>query len=225
MTKQKAFKRRVRARMAKTGESYSSARRMLLPTPPRPVSIAPAAEPRYPDSTVRAATGHDWGAWFAILDEWGAADRTHAEIARWLVAERNVGGWWAQGIAGVYEQARGLRVPGQLSAGMFGASASKTINVAPERVTEAFVDGAVRDQWMRPAPLRIRTSRPGKSVTADWGDEPSRVSVYLTATDTGGAWKTRVSLSHERLADGSAVAEFKAYWRATLTDLKTLLEG
>ncbi len=30
MTQQKTFKRRVRARMAKTGESYTAARRQLL---------------------------------------------------------------------------------------------------------------------------------------------------------------------------------------------------
>lgn len=31
MTTQKSFKRRVRDRMAKTGESYTAARRQLLP--------------------------------------------------------------------------------------------------------------------------------------------------------------------------------------------------
>ena len=36
MTRQRTFKRRVRARMAKTGESYTAARRMLIAAGDRP---------------------------------------------------------------------------------------------------------------------------------------------------------------------------------------------
>ncbi len=39
MTKQKGFKRRVRARMVKTGESYTAARRTLIAQGDRPDTV------------------------------------------------------------------------------------------------------------------------------------------------------------------------------------------
>ena len=40
MTAQKSFKRKVRARMAKTGESYTAARRQLIASGERPATGA-----------------------------------------------------------------------------------------------------------------------------------------------------------------------------------------
>ena len=64
------------------------------------------------DAAVRGATGHDYDAWFALLDAWGASGRTHGEIAAWLIGERGTDTWWAQTITVQYERARGLRPPG-----------------------------------------------------------------------------------------------------------------
>ena len=121
MTKQKSFKDRVRARMDKTSESYTTARRQLLAKaveaevpadqadqvapvdpeapvePTAPVVDAPGVRRPYSDEVIRANTGHSWDEWFVLLDEWGAAERPHAEIARWVHQEHGVGGWWAQG--------------------------------------------------------------------------------------------------------------------------------
>src|SRR5262245_10676653 len=88
MTSQKSFKRRVRARMEKTGESYMAARRRLIETGEHPP--AAVVEPRVSDEAVERATGHTWSQWFGILDRWGAAERAHPEIARWLAAEHDV---------------------------------------------------------------------------------------------------------------------------------------
>ncbi len=111
MTTQKTFKRRVRARMAKTRESYTAARRKL-------VDARPAVE------KVVAATGRTWDSWFGLLDAWDAAARTHTETARWLRELHAVPSWWSQSITVAYEQARGLRVPGQqVSGGFTGARA------------------------------------------------------------------------------------------------------
>ncbi|MEE3921840.1 hypothetical protein V2I01_36860 [Micromonospora sp. BRA006-A] len=62
---------------------------------------------------LRERTGQDWAGWFDRLDAWGAVDRTHTEIARWLVDTHGMPGWWAQTVTVGYEQARGLRAPGQ----------------------------------------------------------------------------------------------------------------
>jgi Domain of unknown function (DUF4287) len=119
MTKQKSFKGRVRARMDKTSESYTAARRQLLAkataetqaeaeaqAPEGPVN-APGVKRPYSDAVIQANTGKRWDEWFAVLDRWGAAQRPHAEIARWVGEEHGVGGWWAQGVTVAYEQARG----------------------------------------------------------------------------------------------------------------------
>ena len=48
MTTQKTFKRRVRERMAKTGESYTTARRMLISKGDRPEPVQVEWTPRSP---------------------------------------------------------------------------------------------------------------------------------------------------------------------------------
>ena len=185
MTKQKSFKGRVRARMDKTSESYTTARRQLLAkagpeatpepdaTPAEPVAPppdAPGARRPYSDEVIRANTGRGWDEWFALLDEWGAAERPHTEIARWVVAEHEVGGWWAQGVTVAYEQARGLRAPGQRRGGLFEASASKTVAVPVDRLYAAFADPDLRERWLPGATVELGTVHPGKSIRAAWDD-------------------------------------------------------
>jgi hypothetical protein len=122
MTTQKTFKRRVRSRMAKTGESYTAARAQLLAMP------EPVAEPApEPPTRVQEVTGRTHEQWFALLDEAGAAAMTHAQIATWLREEHDVGSWWAQNVTVEYERARGRRAVHQNAAGHFYAGASRTI--------------------------------------------------------------------------------------------------
>ena len=73
MTEQRSFKRLVRARMDKTGESYTAARATILKGADEP----DPGEKRLlivPDASIRERTGRGWEEWFDILDEWGAAD-------------------------------------------------------------------------------------------------------------------------------------------------------
>jgi hypothetical protein len=80
VTTQRSFKRLVRTRMEKTGESYTAARAVLL--------AADASEPAETpplvtsDATIRERTGRGWEDWFDRLDGWGAAALPHREIAR-----------------------------------------------------------------------------------------------------------------------------------------------
>ena len=64
---------------------------------------------RIADAKVVEATGRSRQDWFALLDAAGATGMAHADIARLLVDEHGVAGWWAQTVAVDYEQARGLR--------------------------------------------------------------------------------------------------------------------
>jgi Domain of unknown function (DUF4287) len=216
MTTQQSFKRRVRARMEKTGESYTAARAQLLPDEPLTV---PGYEPRIADDKVEAATGRVWRDWFALLDEWGALDREHREIASWLVAEHGVRNWWAQGVTVEYEKARGLRPIGGDRDGTLNVSASKTVAVPVERLSEAFADV---ERWAPGAPLRERTSQPGRSARYDWGDGSTRVLVTFTAK---GDAKSTVAVSHERLPDAETADRLRDYWRERLPVLKEVLEA
>jgi uncharacterized protein YndB with AHSA1/START domain len=210
MTKQRTFKRRVRTRMAKTGESYSAARRMLTDTPAQPKESAAAER----------ATGRSTAEWFALLDDSGAAERSHAEIARWLAGQEGVSGWWAQSLTVAYEQARGRRLPHERPDG-FRITASKTIAVPVSELFAAFTDEARRARWLPDAPLAVRTATASRSACYDWDDGTSRVNVGFTArSDTS----STIALSHERLPDADAAEEMKRWWRARLTELKALLE-
>jgi hypothetical protein len=246
MTKHKSFKSRVRARMDKTSESYTAARRQLLAKstseleapadqavpvapagpaapvePAAPVVDAPGARRPYSDEVIRANTGHSWDEWFVLLDQWGAAERPHAEIARWVHQEHGVGGWWAQGVTVAYEQARGLRAPGQRRGGHFEVSASKTVAVPVERLYEAFADPALRERWLPGATFEVRTAIPAKSIRANWEDGSTRLVILFSAR---GGSKSQVALVHERLPDAATAEQLKPWWRERVAALKRLLE-
>jgi hypothetical protein len=206
MTSQKSFKQRVRARMEKTGESFTAARAQLIPREQEP-DVGP--------------TGRPYRYWFAVLDEWGAIDRSHTEIAAWLINEQGVQGWWAQNITVEYERARGLREKGQGRDGFFTVNASKTVNVPVEELFAAMVDPMRRDEWLPGVVLRERTATPHRTARFDWGEGSTRVIVGFEAKD---ARKSVVALSHERLPDAETAATMKAFWRERLSGLKALLE-
>jgi hypothetical protein len=88
MIRQKSFKRLVRARMEKTGESYTAGRGMLLGAGEvkRVAKLVLATS----GEAIQRRTGRGWEEWFDLLDEWGASDRTHREAARWVAARQDI---------------------------------------------------------------------------------------------------------------------------------------
>ncbi len=220
MTRQSTFKRKVRARMEKTGESYTAARRQLITDGETPDSV-PAYEPRLSDETVRAATGRSWDEWFALLDEWGARDRPHKEIAAWLRSRGDISGWWSQSVTVTYEQARGIRAPGQMADG-FAITASKTIAAPLEIVMHAVNDPDERERWLPGAEMHRRKTTAARSARYDWEDGATRVGVWF---ERKGEDRSVVSLSHEKLPDADAADAMKTYWREALQVLKAHLEA
>lgn len=180
------------------------------------------SHPRTSDQAVQGATGRAREEWFALLDAWGAADRSHRDIAAWLVSEHGVDNWWAQSLTVDYEQARGLRPPGGARDGTYSVNASKTIAVPLERLFQAVMDPEQRQRWLPGDPLRECASQPGRSARFHWEDGATRVHVGFDARGEG---KSQVALSHERLPDPAAAQERRAYWRERLDALKTLLEA
>jgi pimeloyl-ACP methyl ester carboxylesterase len=219
LTRQKSFKRLVRARMEKTGESYTAARSTLLAAEEPKTADAPALT--MSDEAIRRGTGRGWEEWFDLLDEWGAEERTHKEIARWLREEQSIGGWWAQSVTVSYERARGMREVGERPEG-FSVTAQKTLAVPVERLYDAFVDESVRARWLPGAELRERTATHPKGARFDWGDGSTRLVV---AFYDKGAGKSTVALEHERLPDAGEAERMKAFWRERLDALAAQLEA
>ncbi len=235
MTTRKTFKARVRARMEKTGERYSAALRNLEPRDAPPEAPAPApspsaaseaslrperpgAPPLTSDARVRETTGRGFDEWFALLDAAGADGMTHTQIARWLVAEHGIPGWWAQNVTVGYERARGRRAANQTASG-FQVGASKTVGVPLERLYRAFADPDERARWA-PAEGELRWTTEQKGARLDWPDG-SRVIVSFTSK---GADRSVIALVQERLADAEAVERQRAVWRAALATLKRQVE-
>jgi len=221
MTKEKSFKRHVRERMSKTGESYAAARTQVSQKRGRvQAARASLSADRPSDEKAVDATGRTWGAWFSILDRWGARERKHAETAAFLMEEYGVPGWWAQSITVWYQRARGMRLKHQQAEG-FTISASKTIAVPLDVLFDAFVNPRSRKQWLSDGTMSLRTSKVGHTARFDWGDGRTRVSVSFVGK---GPAKSVVTVAHERIPDPDEAETAKASWRARLTDLKSFLE-
>jgi Domain of unknown function (DUF4287) len=218
MTRQRSFKRIVRARMEKTGESYTAARRSLLAAEGPKASAGVTLT--VSDEVIRRRTGRGWEEWFDLLDEWGAVERPHKEIARWLASEHGIDGWSAQSVTVSFERARALRAVGERPDG-FSVTAQKTVAVPVDRLYAAFVDESLRKRWLPDGELRQRTAIEPKSARFDWGDGETRVIVGFEAK---GEAKSTAALEHERLPDAEEAKRMKAFWRDRVGTLKEMLE-
>ena len=218
MTTQRTFKRLVRARMQKTGQSYTAARAALLAAhEPKATDGAALA---VSDAVIRERTGRGWEEWFDLLDGWDATQRPAKEIRRWLADEHGVESWGSQAVAIGFERARGLRAIGEHADG-FAITATKTVGVTVDRLYDAFVEAALRERWLPGADLRERTATKPRSARFDWADGATRVVV--TFADKGGA-KSTLALAHQRIADAEEAERLKAFWRDRVATLKDVLE-
>lgn len=237
MTTQKDFKRLVRGRMQKTGESYTTARASLLKsnaerTAPSAASnghaalngtAASVAKPQatdfakiagMSDEKVKAATGCTWEKWVWHLDQVDAHKWPHREIAAYVHEKYKVPSWWTQTVTVGYERIRGLREKGQQRSGVWRASKSKTVSAAAGRVFNAFKQPKQRTPWL-PNKVAIRTTVPNKSLRLTWEDGSS-VEVYLVVK---GRSKSTVTVEHTKLASRAEADRMKEFWSAHLDGL------
>ncbi len=219
MTHNKDFKKLVRARMEKTGESYAAARAQLMVDPPPPTVDEYADLAGMSDEAVRKKTGQTWLEWATSLDALGAKALDHTAIAA-LVRERwpDIGGWWAQTVTVGYERIRGLRDLGQLCSGDYAASKSKTYPVSVGRLFEAFEDENTRDRWIG-EPTVVRTATESRSMRLTW---PDGTIVAFWFTDKGPD-KSSVSVQHDKLDSPERRELEKEAWGERLARLKELV--
>lgn len=206
MTRQSSFKRRVRARMATTGERYAAARRSLLATHGdgrRPW----ASDPGMGDDALRAATGRGWDDWCDVVEAWPGHDAGHAAIAAHLHAAHGLDHWWAQGVTVGYELITGRRLPYQRADGTFAASRSRTVRVAADDLRAALLDADARAELFPAHPTELR-SRPGaRSIRLALGS-----GVVLLTLEALADGRTRVAVDHGRLPGPDAVEEWRFWW-------------
>jgi len=170
MTQAAKLKSVIRARAAKTGESYTTARRQVLasktrpalalvppPVAPKPLAAkAPAAkDPRVArgelsNKSAIKSTGHDLEYWFKILDKFGK-NHGHTKAAEYLHAEHKVKAWHGQMITVTWERARGLREENQSCTGTFQVSVSRAIAAPAKWIVDFINDGKSRRQWLKAA--------------------------------------------------------------------------
>jgi hypothetical protein len=224
MTTNRDFKRLVRGRMQKTGESYTSARAHFLRQPkPSTTEAPPAPPPDYAklagmsDAAVKARTGCTWERWVYALDRAKAYEWPHAKIAEYVHTKYKVGDWWGQTVTVGYERIKGLRAIGQRRDGGYEASKSKTIAVPLSRLFRAFSQKQARARWMPGVNPTVRSSTRDKYMRLNW---PDGTLVQLGFTSKGRG-KSQVAVQHGKFKDAASAARMKAFWAGRLEALAT----
>jgi hypothetical protein len=234
MTRARALKQVIRARAAKTGERYTTARRHVLRelNPKAQTKPAPkTAKPTMSDASFVKKTGHDLAYWFAVLDKFGAVEKGHTAAARHLYEDHKVDGWYAQGITVSYERARGVRAANQRCDGAFEVSASKTIAASTKQLVKAFKDPGEREQWIGEANPKLAEAlvkgltdkkskgmvvRPDGLVRYRYKWDDTTVQFYM-APKAGG--KFIVTVQHMKLPNGDSVDMYRSQWKTALAAL------
>ncbi|MDO8148763.1 hypothetical protein Q6350_10005 [Isoptericola sp. b515] len=214
MTSQESFKRRVRERMARTGERYAAARRSLLTEPPGTPS-GWVSEPELSDESVRDATGLGWDEWVARIDAGPGRSASHPEIAAWVTSRAAFSGWWVQTVTVGYERITGIRLPGQMPDGTFTVSRSRTLDVDRETVRARLLDDGGPDTLVPGLTLTAR-SRPGVksprfAVTESGPDGEADRGMLMLSMDAAGQ-RCRVTVTHERIGTPAEAEQWKKFW-------------
>lgn len=165
------------------------------------------------DESLKAATGRTGSEWLQILDAQGASKWDHRAIARWLSEDQDIPNWWGQHVTVMYEQERGLRLPGQRSDGTFSVSASKSFNRDAKVLFDEVVESITAGLQTEPSSLSPDANFP----TIRWklGDG-SGVQAMLTPK---GEDRTSVSLERLRLKSPEQLDEAKRQLKSLLAAL------
>ncbi len=237
MTQAKKLKKAIRARVARTGERYTAARRHMLAAraQPAPKAYAPAGAS---DARIRERTGHDLQHWFAVLDAFGVAEKGHTAAARHIARDHGVDGWYAQSITVSYERARGLRAKNQRMSGHYEVTVSKALGVPLERVARALSRPAERAAWLRGSDPAIEKGlrdaltgenaktvriRPGKLASLRY-PLPDGKRIELSVAPRAGG-RSSIVVAVTRIPSALAMEAQRAAWRRAFVGLKGHLEG
>jgi uncharacterized protein YndB with AHSA1/START domain len=216
MPKAKDLKRLIRARMQKTGESYTAARLQLLKKDDSTRDLARLAG--MSDASVSRRTGRTWAEWVRVLDAVHSAKKSHREIAAY-VSSLGTPSWWTQMVTVGYERIRGLRERGQQRGGGYQFTRSRTFAVPVARLFDAFTSRRLCGRWL-PKGVTLRSMTANKRVRLGWTDGTQAV-VGFTAK---GAAKSIAAVQHDKLPDRAQADAMKKAWGERFDKLSDLLE-
>ena len=217
MTKQESFKRRVRARMAKTGERYLAARRALLEQAANANRRRTwAAEPEVGDEAVQAETGRSWDDWVDVLEVWPGVEDGHPAIAAHLLDHHGLSPWWSQTVTVGFERISGRRLPYERPDGTFTAGRSKTVDIPAAELRAALLDPTARQDLFPGNPTELLSDPAAKTIRISLGPG----DVQFGVTDKGDD-RSQISVSHRRLPTYDEVEVWQYYW----TDWLAALSG
>jgi hypothetical protein len=174
------------------------------------------------EARIIAATGKEPGEWFTILDERGARELPHKEIARILREELGVPSWWSQMVTVEYEKHIGRRETGQRG-GSWSSTTSRTVPGTMDEVLERWLAllAAAPEQdafdgvpWAaEPAVSRTEKRRYWRVPLADGS------KVTVTISDKPGGDGSILAATSDKLAGKEDAGRWKAYWKAFLAGL------
>lgn len=168
--------------------------------------------------SIARSTGRPWEEWLSWLERKSAKSMPHAQIARIVMEEGNVDGWWAQSITVAYEQAIGRRKPGQLADGSFNASVSRVVPGDPARLHAEWMAASSKLRAVAGADV---DGGPTGSITPKrryWRASFSDGSRVTMAFEKKAPGKTLVSVEHSKLASARHIEDVKEAWRELLID-------
>ncbi len=213
MTSQESFKRRVRQRMAKTGERYTAARKVLLD---QAAAVAEqnarvwVSPPEMSDEKMKARTGRGHNEWADIIEAWEGDSTDHTAIARYLHAEfEELDAWWSQAVTVSYERIVGLRLPYQRSDGLFACSKTRTVTADTEVLRKMLLSADHRADLFPDEPTELRSKPDTKVLRIAIG--PDKAAAMFTIADAGDGL-AKVTVQHEKLPTYESVEWWKFYW-------------
>lgn len=246
MTRARALKQVIRARAAKTGERYTTARRhvlgelakskpaITLVQKPAPKSIPPVStKGGLSDAKSIEKTGHGLAHWFDVLDKFGAIEKGHTKAADHLYSDHGVPGWYCQGITVAYERARGKRVMNQRCDGKFEVTVSKVMEAKPSQLIKALKDGrgwtdGVDKDLLKALASAVKDKKSKGFITRPdgqarfrykWNDSTVQMNMYPK-----GPSKTSLVVQHMNFTDAESVETHRAKWKTAFNAIAELFD-
>lgn len=206
MTRNESFKRRIRTRMAKTGEKYGAARRVLIQ---QAISDARSwvSDPEHSNAVIREKTGRGWDQWRDLIDAWPGHEQGHTAVASWLQEEHDVDGWWAQAVTVGWERITGRRLPHQVGDGTFTANRSATIATDPVALREMMLDDDGRADLFPGLDPELRSRPTSKNIRVGLGRGVAEIAIVPK-----GDGRATLTVQHAKLSSLEDVGYWKAYW-------------
>lgn len=210
MTTHEHFKKRVRARMAKTGERYGAARRALLDRSASAVGDRPrrwVTDPEFSDDVIRSNTGRGWDDWCDLIAAWPGHVDGHTAVAAFLVEQHGLDGWWSQGVTVGWERITGRRRANQRADGSFETSKTRTVTVDHHALRAALYDDDDRADLFPGLDTEMRSKPTTKVPRVSFPE--GTVLFTLTPLDDG---RVRINVTHGQLGGPDDVERWKSYW-------------